>query len=187
LQTEIKKSKDVLKKGGTILYPTDTVWGIGCDATSSKAVAKVFSLKSRNENKSLIILLDSVDKIKDYVKNYPEQASDLIRNYHKPLTIVFSGAKNLAKNLVAEDGTIAIRVVKHEFCSNLIKAFGKPLVSTSANVSGTPTPAVFRDISDYIKSHVNHVVNVEQDNLQPATPSTVIKMDQTGNYVVLRP
>lgn len=187
MQTEIKKTIEVLKKGGTILYPTDTVWGIGCDATNSKAVAKVFSLKSRKENKSLIILLDSVDKIKNYVQNYPEQASDLIDSYHKPLTIVFSGAKNLAKNLIAEDGTIAIRIIKHEFCNKLIKGFGKPLVSTSANVSGTTTPAVFRDITDFIKSHVNHVVNVEQDNLQPSTPSTVIKMDQTGNYEILRP
>lgn len=187
MQTEIKKTLEVLKKGGTILYPTDTVWGIGCDATNSKAVAKVFSLKSRNENKSLIILLDSVDKIKDYVKNYPEQASDLIKDYHKPLTIVFNGAKNLAKNLIAVDGTIAIRIVKHEFCSKLIKELGRPLVSTSANVSGTYTPVVFRDVSDFIKSHVNYVVNVEQSNLQPATPSTVIKMDKTGSYEILRP
>lgn len=187
MQAEIKKTIEVLKKGGTILYPTDTVWGIGCDATNSKAVAKVFSLKGRSENKSFIILLDHENRIKEYVSNYPEQASDLIRSYHKPLTIVFSGAKNLAKNIIAKDGTIAIRVIKHEFCAKLIKEFGKPLVSTSANVSGNPTPAVFRDISEFIKSHVNYVVNVEQNNLQPAAPSTVIKMDDTGSYQVIRP
>jgi len=187
MQAEVTKSLAILKKGGTILYPTDTVWGVGCDATSSKAVSKIFSLKSRNEKKSLIILLDSAHKIKNYVSHFPEQAIDLIDHYHKPLTIVFSGAKNIAKNLIAEDGTIAIRIVKHRFCTELIKKFGKPLVSTSANVSGTPTPAVFRDITEFIKSQVNFVVDYEQDKLEPATPSTVIKMDQNGSYEILRP
>lgn len=187
MQEEIKKTIAILKKGGTILYPTDTVWGIGCDATNSKAVSKIFSIKSRSENKSLIILLDSIDKIKDYVENYPIQITDLIINYHKPLTIVFPGAKKLAKNMIAEDGSIAIRIVRHEFCRNLIKEFGKPLVSTSANISGTKTPTLFRDIPEYIKTKVNYVVDFEQGNLVPSMPSTVIKIDQIGNYEVLRP
>lgn len=186
MQTDIKKAIEVLKKGGTILYPTDTVWGIGCDATNNKAVSKIYSLKNRSEKKSMIVLLDDVSKIKDYVAHYPEQASDLIRDYHKPLTIVFEGAKGLAKGLIADDGTVAIRVVKHDFCKKLIKELGKPVVSTSANVSGDPTAAVFRDITEFIKSKVSYVVEFEQGNLSPANPSTVIKMDSTGSYKVLR-
>ncbi len=187
MQTDIKKAVEVLKKGGNILYPTDTVWGIGCDATNNKAVQKIYSLKRRSEKKSMIVLLDEVDQIKNYVSHYPEQVSDLIDNYPKPLTIVFSGAKNIAKGLIADDGSIAIRVVKHEYCKQLIKTLGKPIVSTSANVSGDPTPAVFRDISDFIKKKVEYVVKLEQGNLSPALPSTVIKMDVTGSYEVLRP
>jgi len=187
MQTEIDKSIKILKSGGTILYPTDTVWGIGCDATSNKAVSKVFSIKKRKEKKSLIILLASVEEISNYISHYPSQVSDLINHYHKPLTIVFPGAKNLAKNLIAQDGTVAIRVVKHEFCKNLIKQFGKPLVSTSANISGSQTPIVFRDISSHILDKVNYVVNLEQGKLTPANPSTIIKVDITGNYEILRP
>lgn len=186
MQKEIDHVLKILKKGGNILYPTDTVWGIGCDATNSKAVAKIFSIKKRKEKKSFIILLDDVGKIKHYVENYPQQIDDLIKNY-KPLTVVFPGAKNLAKNLIAEDGTIAIRIVYHDFCNQLIKAYGKPLVSTSANISGTQTPTLYRDIDDYIKEQVNYVVDVEQDKLTPVSPSTVIKIDAIGNYEILRP
>jgi len=186
MQNEITKAIEVLKKGGSILYPTDTVWGIGCDATNAKAISKIFAIKNRQEKKSFIVLLDHVDKIKDYVNHYPKQVGDLIRNYHKPITIVFSGAKNLAKNLIADDGTIAIRVVKHDFCRKLIQEYGKPLVSTSANISGAETPILFREINNYIIQKVNYVVNIERDNLVPSKPSTVIKMDRTGNYQILR-
>ncbi len=186
MQTEINNALKVLKKGGIILYPTDTVWGIGCDATNSKAISKVYNIKSRVENKSLIILVDEMDRLQNYVANVPDQVKDLIKNYHKPLTVVFPNAKNLAKNLVAEDGTIAIRVVNHEFCKQLIKALDKPLVSTSANVSGTSTPIVFRDISDLIKEKVNYIVNIDQHKLDPASPSTVIRIDDDGNYEILR-
>lgn len=186
MQTEIKNAIDRLKKGGTILYPTDTVWGIGCDATNSKAISKVYNLKSRSEKKSLIILLDHIDRLSDYVESVPKQVEDLIKNYHKPLTIVFPKAKNLAKNLIPEDGTIAIRIVNHSFCQQLIKQFGRPIVSTSANVSGTPTPVVFRDISDIIKEKVDYVVDIDQFNIQPSSPSTVIKIDEDGNYDILR-
>jgi len=186
MQTEINKSLKILKKGGNILYPTDTVWGIGCDATSNKAVAKIFAIKSRPEKKSFIILLDSIDKIKDYVEVFPPQVADLIRNYNRPLTIVFPGAKKIAKNLIAEDGSIAIRVVNHPFCKKLIADFGKPLVSTSANVSGSATPILFRDISNYIKGKVDFIVDIDQHKLVPVSPSTVIKIDNTGNYEILR-
>jgi len=186
MKKEIDKALKVLKKGGNILYPTDTVWGIGCDATNNKAVARIFSLKKRPEKKSFIILLDQVEKIKDYVEVFPPQVSDLILNYNRPLTIVFPNAKNLSKNLISEDGSIAIRVVRHEFCKELINALGKPLVSTSANVSGNKTPILFRDIDDYIKEKVSYVVGLEQHNINPASPSTVIKIDKKGNYEILR-
>jgi len=186
MKNEINKSLKILQKGGNILYPTDTVWGIGCDATNNKAVANIFSIKKRAERKSFIILLDHVDKIKDYVTDFPLQVSDLIMNYNRPLTIVFPGAKNLARKLIAEDGSIAIRVVRHDFCKRLIKELGKPLVSTSANVSGTKTPILFCEISDYIKDSVNYVVNLDQHKLRQVSPSTVIKIDEKGNYEILR-
>ena len=186
MKKEIDKALKILKKGGNILYPTDTVWGIGCDATNNKAVAAVFSLKKRPEKKSFIILLDQIDKIKDYVEVFPPQVSDLISNYNRPLTIVFPKAKNLSKNLIADDGSIAIRVVRHDFCKRLIHALGKPLVSTSANVSGTQTPLLFRDIDDYIKEKVNYVVDLDQHRINPISPSTVIKIDEKGNYEILR-
>jgi L-threonylcarbamoyladenylate synthase len=187
MQDEIQKAIKVLKKGGSILYPTDTVWGIGCDATNSKAVSKIFKIKGRGEKKSMIILLDHADKIKDYVKDYPQQVSDLIHSYHKPLTIVFPGAKNLAKKLIAEDGSIAIRIIRHEYCNQLIKEFGKPLVSTSANISGDDTPLLFRNISEFVKEKVNYIVDYEQNKLHPSSPSTLIRIDDTGSYEVLRP
>ena len=135
----------------------------------------------------MIILLDDADKIKDYVKEYPKYVTDLIASYNKPLTIVFPGAKKLAKNLIADDGSIAIRIVKHKFCELLIQKLGKPLVSTSANISGSYTPTAFRDISDYIKSNVDFVVNIDQNIITPAQPSSVIKIDLSGNYSVIRP
>jgi L-threonylcarbamoyladenylate synthase len=186
MQAEITKTIQVLKKGGTILYPTDTVWGIGCDATSTKAVSKVYNIKSRVEKKSLIILVDEVETIKKYVDDFPEQVADLINSYHKPLTIVFPKAKNLAKNILADDGTVGIRVVKHEFCKKLIKEFGKPIVSTSANISGVATPILFREISEYIKGKVDYIVDCDQDKMEPASPSTVIKIDENGSYELLR-
>lgn len=186
MKTEITKSLKVLKSGGNILYPTDTVWGIGCDATNNKAVANIFAIKKRAEKKSFIILLDSVDKLKEYVKDIPPQVSDLILNYNRPLTIVFPGAKNLAKNLISDDGSIAIRVVRHDFCKKLIKEFGKPIVSTSANISGTATPILFKDITTYIKEKVNYVVDFDQYKQSPVSPSTVIKIDKKGNYEILR-
>ena len=186
MQTEINNAIKILAKGGTILYPTDTVWGLGCDATNTKAISKIYKIKSRSETKSLIILVDHVDRIQDYVETVPKQVEDLIKNYHKPLTIVFPKAKNLAKNLIPQDGTIAIRVVNHPFCQQLIQEYGKPIVSTSANVSGTSTPVIFREISDVIKKKVNYIVTIDQNNILPSSPSTVIKVDKDGNYEILR-
>ncbi|HWK99092.1 MAG TPA: L-threonylcarbamoyladenylate synthase, partial [Parapedobacter sp.] len=142
-QTEINQALDTLRNGGLILYPTDTIWGIGCDATNPLAVDRVYKLKGREQAKSLLILLDSDHKLQSYVQEVPEVAYQLIEYTERPLTIVYSGAKNLAPNVLAPDGSIGIRIVQHPFCSALLQRFRKPIVSTSANLSGHPAPATF--------------------------------------------
>lgn len=186
LETEIVKSVELLKKGKILLYPTDTIWGVGCDATNSKAVQKIFKLKGRMESKSMILLLDSADKLTDYVKEVPPIAYELIDHAQSPLTIVYFGAKKMAKNLISSDGSIAIRVVKGEYCAEVIKRLGKPIVSTSANISGQPSPKHFDDISSELKSKVDHVVEIFHDKIRSLKPSTIIRIEQNGNFEVLR-
>ena len=159
---DIEKCLATLKKAGTILYPTDTIWGIGCDATNAKAVAKIYALKKRDEKKSMIILLKHEDDIKNYAKEPDEKIKTLIANTERPLTIIYPDAKNLASNLINEDGTIAIRVVKDAFCEYLIKALGNPIVSTSANISGEETARHFGEISTEIKTGIDYIVEQRQ-------------------------
>lgn len=187
LQEEIKYSVELLKKGKIILYPTDTIWGIGCDATNQKAVQRVFNLKGRDQTKSMIILLDDVEKLKDYIKKVPPIAIDLIANSDRPLTIVYPGAKNIAKNLIAKDGTIAIRIIKGRYTSEVIKQLNKPLVSTSANLSGQPSPGIFINISEEIINKVDYVVEHFRDTAKTLKPSTIIKIEDNGRFVILRP
>ncbi|MEE4260258.1 MAG: L-threonylcarbamoyladenylate synthase [Bacteroidales bacterium] len=187
LEEEIKKSVELLKKGKIILYPTDTIWGIGCDATNSKAVQRIYKLKGRNETKSMIILLETVAKIERYVDNVPPVAYDLIANSASPLTIVYPRAKNLAKNLIASDGSIAIRIVKGRFGAPVMKALDKPLVSTSANVSGQPTAALFHQISEEIIENVDYAVEAFRERVRAVKPSTIIKLEENGKFTVLRP
>ncbi len=186
IEQEINQCIKVLKSGGTFLYPTDTIWGIGCDATSSTAVAKIYRMKQRFERKSLIILLDEAEKLNDYVFSVPEIAWDLLKNVDTPLTIVYPAAKNLAENVVAEDGSIAIRIVKNEFCIRLIRAFGKPIVSTSANISGENQPMSFRGIVDEIKLGVDHVVDESFGRIHEIKPSRIIKLQQNGEFQIIR-
>lgn len=186
LKEEVNKAFEVLKSGGIILYPTDTIWGIGCDATNPEAVDKVLKLKGRDENKSLIILLDSENKLPGYVNDIPEVAYDLIEYAENPLTIIFSGAKNLAKNTINKDGSIGIRIVKHDFCQQLIQRFRKPIVSTSANLSGKPSPSTFADISEEIINGVDYVVNFEQNDDSKKKPSTIMKLEPDGRFLFLR-
>jgi L-threonylcarbamoyladenylate synthase len=186
LRDEVNKAFEVLKNGGLILYPTDTIWGIGCDATNPEAVEKVFKLKGRTEEKSLIVLLDSDNKLQSYIKEVPEVAYDLIEYAENPLTIVYSGAKNLAPNAIAKDGSIGIRIVKHEFCQQLLQRFRKPLISTSANLSGNPSPATFDDIEEAILNGVDYVVNWEQDNREVKKPSTIMKLEPGGLFSFIR-
>jgi L-threonylcarbamoyladenylate synthase len=187
LETDIKNAIEHLKKGEIILYPTDTIWGIGCDATNSKAVQKIYKLKGRNETKSMIILLDTPDKISNYVKRVPPIAYDLIKNSVSPLTIVYPNAKNLAKNLIATDGSIAIRIVKGRFSGTMIEQFGKPVVSTSANVSGQPSPALFHQISDEIIAGVDYVAESFRNSIKTVKPSTIIKLEDNGKFTIIRP
>ncbi|MBC8320634.1 MAG: threonylcarbamoyl-AMP synthase [Bacteroidetes bacterium] len=186
LEEEIIKSVELLKKGKMLLYPTDTIWGIGCDATNSKAIQRIYKLKGRNENKGMIVLLDSPDKLKDYIKNVPPIAYDLIENSKSPLTIVYSGAKNLSKNIIAQDGSIAIRVVKGEYCAEVISRFGKPIVSTSANFSYQPAALSFDQIDNGIIDGVDHVVSVFRDRVGHVKPSTIIKFEEDGTFLIIR-
>lgn len=184
-QDEIKKSLDVLKSGGIILYPTDTIWGLGCDATNPEAVKRIFELKKRDDSKALIVLLDDSGKLNRYVREVPEVAWDLIDNADRPITIVYPGVLNLAKNLMAADGTAAIRITSDEFCKQLIFKFGKPLVSTSANISGEPFGGRFQDVSDDIQKGVNYIVDLHK-NRPVGPPSSIIKLELGGKFEIIR-
>jgi L-threonylcarbamoyladenylate synthase len=186
IKEEVLKCVEVLKSGGIILYPTDTIWGIGCDATNEEAVKKVFAIKKREESKSLIVLLDAPEKLNKYVKEVPAAAWDLIEYSEKPLTIVYSDAMHLAKNITDADGTIAIRIVKNDFCIALLRKFGKPLVSTSANISGEAAPLSFNHINQNILSQVGYVVNLPHEINRTGKPSTIIKIETNGVIKFLR-
>lgn len=184
---EVEKCLPILHTGGTLLYPADTIWGIGCDATNPDAVEKIYRLKKRAENKSLIILLDDSGKLRNFMEQVPELAYDLISYAEKPLTIVYPGARNLAGNIPAEDGSVAIRVVKPGcFCHDLVHAYGKPIVSTSANISGTPNPLSFREISKEILSGVDYVVREQTGNNGEIKASTIIRLKLNGEFIILR-
>lgn len=185
-ETDIEKCLQVLKNGGLILYPTDTVWGIGCDATNEKAVERVYALKKRPDEKAMIVLMADEREVLQYVASPDLQVFDYLQETKKPTTVIYGGAIGLADNLVAQDGSIAIRICNEEFCRHLIKRFRKPVVSTSANISGKPTAKIFTDIEDEIKDGVDYVVNYRQDDKTIAAPSSVIKWDN-GKLEVLRP
>ena len=185
-ETDIEKCLQVLKNGGLILYPTDTVWGIGCDATNEKAVERVYALKKRPDEKAMIVLMADEREVLQYVASPDLQVFDYLQETKKPTTVIYHGAIGLADNLVAQDGSIAIRICNEEFCRHLIKRFRKPVVSTSANISGKPTAEIFTDIEDEIKDGVDYVVNYRQDDKTIAAPSSVIKWDN-GKLEVLRP
>lgn len=186
MEEEIKKAVDFLKKGKVILYPTDTIWGIGCDATQVRAIEKIFKIKMRAGEKSMIILLDRAEQLARYVKKVPPIAYDLMERYMEPLTIIYPQAINLAKNIVASDGTIAIRVVRDEFCREMIRRFDRPVVSTSANLSGQPAPMVFSQISEEISKKVDHIVHYNREEVIRTKPSTIIRITENGEFEVVR-
>lgn len=186
MNEDIKKAFDVLVAGGLILYPTDTIWGIGCDATNVDAVRKVYELKKRTDSKALITLLDNPVKLDYYINGVPDIAWDLIELADKPLTIIYDNARNVASNLVAEDGSLAIRITKEAFSQGLCNRFRKALVSTSANVSGEPAPANFSEISEEIKNGVDYIVNYRQNDMSKSKASSIIKLSQSGEVKVIR-
>jgi L-threonylcarbamoyladenylate synthase len=186
MNKDIQKAIEVLQAGGLILYPTDTIWGIGCDATNREAVDKVFKLKGRSSEKALIVLIENENNLASYVREIPDVAYQLIEYAEKPLTIIYDGAKNLAENLIAEDGSIGIRVTSHPFCKQLLQRFKKPIVSTSANLSGQASPASFYDISEEIKDGVDYIVNYGQDEINEYKASTIMKLGASGEFQLIR-
>lgn len=176
-----------MRRGGIVLYPTDTVWGIGCDATNSEAVRKVYDIKRRADNKAMIVLVPTVDDAAFYVEDFPEVAEQLIEYSEKPITIVYDKGIRMAPELLGEDGTVGIRVTKEAFSNALCRALRKPLVSTSANISGQPSPAVFPEISQEIIDAVDYVVDYRRDDLTRSQPSTVMRLGSGGEFRILRP
>ena len=169
-----------MNEGGVILYPTDTIWGIGCDATNEEAVRRVYEIKQRSDSKAMLVLVDSPVKVDFYVQDVPEVAWDLIEVADKPLTIIYSGARNLAPNLIAEDGSVGIRVTNEEFSKRLCQQFRKAIVSTSANISGQPSPANYSEITEELKSMVDYVVGYRREEMGHPKPSSIIKLDKGG-------
>jgi L-threonylcarbamoyladenylate synthase len=174
-EEDIIQSLEVLKKGGVILYPTDTIWGIGCDATNANAVQRIYQIKQREDTKSMIILLSDEREVLQYVAAPDLQVFDFIEEQVRPTTVIFENAVGLPENLVAADGSIGIRIVRDEFCRHLIKRFRKPIVSTSANISGQPSSGSFEDISGSIKSSVDHIVQWRRDDETRSMPSQIVR------------
>lgn len=186
-EIEVANCVKVLLSGGTLLYPTDTIWGIGCDATRRESVSSVYRIKAREEDRSFIILLNSPEQLAQYVEDVPATAYDLLSAVQdSPLTIIYPKGKNLAENVMGRDGSIAIRIVHNAFCSALLQAFQKPIVSTSANISGQPSPLCFSDISSHIVSSVDHVAVVKEDTIAETKPSRIIKLEADGMFKVIR-
>lgn len=186
-QGELRKCIEILSAGGLILYPTDTIWGIGCDATNENAVKKIFDLKKRSDQKTLIVLVAEERDILKYVSSPDWNIFTFLKNTQRPTTIVYEGAIGLAESVIDTEGRAAIRIVKELFCKQLIKQFGKPIVSTSANISGESAPQLFEDISEAIKNGVGYVVEYRRNEQIKHQPSSIVKFDKNGSLTVLRP
>jgi L-threonylcarbamoyladenylate synthase len=183
---DVKAALEVLQKGGIILYPTDTIWGIGCDACNEEAVKRVYAIKNRIDSKSMLVLMENAALLERYVAEVPEIAYDLIELTDKPMTIIYDGARGLAKNLIADDGSIGIRITTEAFSSELIRRFKRPIVSTSANISGRPSPACFDEIEHEIIDSVDYVVKYRQDDTTKAVPSSIMKLGRGGEIKIIR-
>jgi len=183
---DLVKAVEVLRSGGIILYPTDTIWGIGCDATNQAAVSRIYEIKQRMDTKSMLVLMENPNLLNSYVSEVPEIAWELIEVADTPLTIIYPGAKNLASNLLASDGSVGIRITSEAFTQQLIQRFRKPVVSTSANISGQKSPQNFSEINQEIKKSVDFIVNFRQDDLSLTNPSGIIKLGVGGQIEVIR-
>jgi L-threonylcarbamoyladenylate synthase len=186
MNTEVNKALDILNNGGLILYPTDTIWGIGCDATNAEAIKNVYTLKQRDDSKSLIILLAEAKDIFKYVANPHPDIVHIINEFEKPTTVIYEQAIGLPDNLINADGTIAIRITKDPFCKTLIKRLKKPLVSTSANISGMPSPQSFKDVSDEIRNGVDYIVKHRMDEASGSMPSQILRIKEDGAFDYIR-
>lgn len=186
MHDDLKKALEVLKSGGVILYPTDTIWGIGCDATNPEAVQRIYEIKKREDSKSMLVLMENPALLERYVDDVPEVAWDLVEISTTPLTVIYPNAKNLAKNLIAEDGSVGIRFTKEKFTTQLLQRFRRPLVSTSANISGEKSAAFFDEISEEIKNAVDYIVEYRQDDTTAAQPSGIIKLGSGGRIDIIR-
>lgn len=185
-ENDIVQCLAVLRSGGLILYPTDTIWGIGCDATNETAVKRIYALKKRDESKSLVILMADPRDLVKYLSQPPPDIVDTIAAFDRPTTVIYEGALHLASNAIHEDGTVAIRLVQDTFCRHLVKRLRKPLVSTSANISGAPPPANFPEISAEIREGVDYVVEYRQNDLVPRQPSRIVRIQPDGQQQILR-
>lgn len=186
MKEDISFALKVLQQGGVILYPTDTVWGIGCDATNEKAVQRIYQIKHREDSKSMLVLLDAPGRLYQYVNQVPDIAWDIIDASESPVTIIYPDVKNLAASIIADDHSAGIRIVKDRFCRQLIEHLKKPIVSTSANISGELAPQLFGEISSKIKESVDYIVKYRQDDLIPRKPSGIIKLGVNGEVKVIR-
>jgi len=186
MENEIKIIVDVLKKGGIIVYPTDTIWGIGCDATNKKAIEKIYKLKHRIHEKSFIILVKDKEELSNYVGNTPDVLWDFAEHFNSPLTVIYPHAQNLPKNVIGEDNSVAVRITKDNFCKKIIEKLGKPIISTSANISGELPPCVFSMISEEILKNVDYVTEYKRDKVTEIKPSTIIKITEDGQIEIIR-
>lgn len=186
ISEEVIKTCAILTKGGTIIYPTDTIWGIGCDATNSKAIDKIISIKKSPPSKCMLILVDQAEKIHNYIYKMPDIAWDLITQTTRPTTFIYPKAKNLPGNLIAKDGSIAIRITTNEFCKRVIRLLGHPIVSTSANYSGKTPPILYKDIQKELMNDVDYVVNSNLCILSENKPSTIIRFIDDFSFEIVR-
>ena len=183
---DLAKAVEVLRGGGIILYPTDTIWGLGCDATNSAAVKRIYEIKQREDSKSMLVLMENPNLLNSYMAEVPEIAWELIEVTDQPLTIIYPKAKNLATNLLAADGSVGIRITNEAFSQQLVQRFRKPIVSTSANISGQKSPQNYTEISEEVKKSVDYIVSYRQDDISRSKPSSIIKLGVGGQIEIIR-
>lgn len=186
MEEEIEKCAELLRSGKVIIYPTDTVWGIGCDATNEDAVKRIYEIKQRQESKSMLVLLEKFERVPLYVEKIPLIAWDLVPYTERPTTFIYPGARNIARNMIPADGTIAIRIVRNSFCQKIINALGRPIVSTSANISGTTAPSTFATIASEILKAVDYIVPESFADSTDFKPSRIIKFMDDYNFCIVR-
>lgn len=184
--TDIENAVKVLREGGVILYPTDTIWGIGCDATCDAAVRRIYDIKRRNDSKALLLLTDSLSSLSRIIPSVPEAAKALIEEAYTPLSIIYSDPRGISPELIAEDNTVGIRICSHEWCREVCRQLGHPIVSTSANISGEPSPSCFAEIGDEVKSKVDYIAKTGRDAMSDGQSSRIVKITPSGEITVIR-